>query len=483
MYQLHPYFTNDGSVGLFSPEADDIYHSTYGALSEAYEKFILPADLENYFKIHSEIKILDICYGIGYNTKSFLNFLIDKKFLDIKNKNFSEFFFKKIVKKFCIKNENIVPIDTDNIIYPQYSDQLDIDNIRCSDEIYSNNSSRDSEGENKFINTITSDTIYSNNISTKNSACNQQNKKIFVKAIDTDEKLFYLSPFLRQGNKKDKKYNKLDFNYEKISKLLDNEFSSKYKISQEVNLIVFKNIVEKLPQIFDDKDFESILKFRKYSPFFDRKMLDLFWASKSNRDINNHARSLSTFLHNIYYKYISIRYKKALNSLILDDFIFEPSIMDARVSLKQDNNIYNFIFLDAFTPAKCPALWSLEFFKLLFSHLDKDGMILTYSNSSAVRNAMLNAGFYVGKIYNQGINKFTGTVAVKNKSLIKYDLSEYDLGLINSRAGIFYRDENLNLPNEAIIEAHKKEIALSDKISSSAFIKNYMKQNKEINQK
>ena len=60
MYQLHPYFTNDGSVGLFSPEADDIYHSTYGALSEAYEKFILPADLENYFKIHSEIKILDI---------------------------------------------------------------------------------------------------------------------------------------------------------------------------------------------------------------------------------------------------------------------------------------------------------------------------------------------------------------------------------------------------------------------------------------
>lgn len=78
MYKLYPYFTNDGSVGLFSPDADDIYHSTYGALTEAYEKFILPADLKNYLKKNKEIKILDICFGIGYNTKSFLNFIYNE---------------------------------------------------------------------------------------------------------------------------------------------------------------------------------------------------------------------------------------------------------------------------------------------------------------------------------------------------------------------------------------------------------------------
>ena len=50
MYTLYPYFTNDGSVGLFSPEADDIYHSTYGALSEAYEKFIIPSGIKNFIK-------------------------------------------------------------------------------------------------------------------------------------------------------------------------------------------------------------------------------------------------------------------------------------------------------------------------------------------------------------------------------------------------------------------------------------------------
>ena len=100
-------------------------------------------------------------------------------------------------------------------------------------------------------------------------------------------------------------------------------------------------------------------------------------------------------------------------------------------------------------------------------------MILTYSNSAAVRNAMINAGFFAGKIYNPEINKYTGTIAVKNKSLIKYELSEYDLGLINSKAGIFYRDENLDLSNEAIIAAHKIEVETSNKISSSRFIKTF----------
>ena len=73
MYEFYPYFTNDGSVGLYSEKDNDIYHSTYGALSEAYEKFIQPADFEKFFQNNSEIKILDICFGIGYNSKSFIN--------------------------------------------------------------------------------------------------------------------------------------------------------------------------------------------------------------------------------------------------------------------------------------------------------------------------------------------------------------------------------------------------------------------------
>ena len=76
MYEFHPYFTNDGSVGLYNKEYDDIYHSAKGALTEAYEKFVLPLDFENLLK-NNTVKVLDICYGIGYNSKSFLNYIFE----------------------------------------------------------------------------------------------------------------------------------------------------------------------------------------------------------------------------------------------------------------------------------------------------------------------------------------------------------------------------------------------------------------------
>lgn len=474
MYEIHPYFTNDGSVGLFSPEADDIYHSTYGALAEAYEKFVIPADLEKYFQNNTQIKVLDICFGIGYNTKSFLNFLLEKNIINFQNKN------QKKQKNFLTLKQNNATIYTNNTIRQICNDELYSNNSDYNEKIHGNNIIMETREKNIHESATNNEALYSNNILAEHSACTAQNNKIFIKAIDTDAKLFYFSPFFRQGLEKDKKYNNIDFNYEKINKLLKSNFEQKYKLKNEVNLFIFKNIIEKLPEIFDDIVFEEILTSKKYSVFFDHRFIALYKLLKNNQCKYGFYASLNAFLHNIYYRYISNRYKKALNALCLNDLIFEPEVNDARVSIKNDKNIYNLIFLDAFTPVKCPALWSLEFFKLLFEHLDEDGMILTYSNSAAVRNAMINAGFFVGKIYNEKINKFTGTIAVKNKSLIKYELSEYDLGLINSRAGIFYRDENLDLVNEAIIKAHENEVKTSDKISSSKFIKAYKKQKLNI---
>ena len=91
-------------------------------------------------------------------------------------------------------------------------------------------------------------------------------------------------------------------------------------------------------------------------------------------------------------------------------------------------------------------------------------------------------------IFSKSQNKYTGTVAIKpsqlnsnnptaklyNPDLIK-DLSEYDLGLMKTRAGIFYRDKDLSLDNEAIINNHKIEVENSNLISSTKFIKNYKK--------
>lgn len=413
MYVLYPYFTNDGSVGLFSPEANDIYHSTYGALTEAYEKFILPSDFEKFFRKNSEIKILDICFGIGYNSKSFLNKLLE-------------------------------------IIY---NDTIDTNNISK---------------------TINNDKIYTNN----------KKYKIFIHAIDTDKNLATLSPFFKTFEKNIGKLNsksEIIYKQEKIKKLSANTASTKYKLQNEVNILLLQKMLNKI-----DNNTISILYDKKYRQYFDLKMIRLFEFYQNNMSIYTPIMRLKAFLHNIYYKYLSKGYKKACKCLELLDFDFNLEINDARQAIMNDTNKYNFVFLDAFTPTKCPCLWSIDFFKLLYEHLEDGGLILTYSNSAQVRNCFLNAGFIVKKIFSKNQNKFTGTVAIKpytdvsqnnretnyNTELI-HDLSDYDLGLMKSRAGIFYRDKDLSLDNEAIINNHKIEVENSNLISSSKFIKTY----------
>ncbi len=66
--------SDDGSYTAFSVEYNEHYHSTKdGALSESLNKHVIPA-----FKIkmhQSEINILDICFGLGFNTLATLYFV------------------------------------------------------------------------------------------------------------------------------------------------------------------------------------------------------------------------------------------------------------------------------------------------------------------------------------------------------------------------------------------------------------------------
>ena len=65
MKNIKTFKTQDGSIGLYNEELNEVYHSKFGAKKEAYEKFIAPALILN----NRSLDILDICYGIGYNTK------------------------------------------------------------------------------------------------------------------------------------------------------------------------------------------------------------------------------------------------------------------------------------------------------------------------------------------------------------------------------------------------------------------------------
>lgn len=336
-------YTDDGTVGLYNHEINDIYHSSYGALKEAKEKFIYPLNFSENFLNKKELKILDICYGIGYNTKAFLD----------------------------------------------YSNKL------------------------------------------------KYNNKISIDILEQDINLVLLSPFINDGIKN-------HYIHYQILKSLKYDY-----IKNNFSIIANKKFLNALYC-----DFNKKYCFQRYN--------------------NDPTARFNSFLHNIYYHYISRRNKKSLRSLKNSKFTLKAYFDDARKTVKGLSGYYDIVFLDAFTPAKLPTLWSLEFFQELYRITSNDSMIVTYSNSAAVRHAMIAAGFFAGKTFDKK-NRPSGTVASKNEKFIKNKLTDYDIGLMNTNAGVYFCDKNLEMTFSEILQEHenrKKQLNLQ---SSSSYIKNYKK--------
>ena len=71
---LRVYPTADGSFSLHSDHFGEAFHNSAGALNEAQAKFVQPAELQR-FSSRSELGILDVCLGLGYNTAAVLEAL------------------------------------------------------------------------------------------------------------------------------------------------------------------------------------------------------------------------------------------------------------------------------------------------------------------------------------------------------------------------------------------------------------------------
>lgn len=343
-------FTADKSTGLYNNIVGDVYHSIYGALEEAEEKFIAPLDFINNYYCKPEIRVLDICYGIGYNTKAFL---------------------KKILQ-----------------------------------------------------------TNYKGNIK--------------IDILEYDKNLVTISPFIK-----------------------DNLFNT----YPEVSYILSASLIN---EVYNNRDtIKSIMSdkynYKFFEPFY-RNLVKQFYYFGYNYKPQNKNNS---FLHNIYYHCISQRHKIPVKHFKFNKIKIKPYFDDARITVQTLKVQYDIIFLDAFTPSKLPTLWSLHFFKELYRLINEDGMLVTYSNSAAVRHAMIDAGFCVGKILdNAGRN--SGTVAAKRIELIENKLSDYDIGLLETSAGIYYLDENLEKPAKKILDEHlnrKKHLNLK---SSTQYKKDYL---------
>jgi tRNA U34 5-methylaminomethyl-2-thiouridine-forming methyltransferase MnmC len=65
--------TDDGSLTFFSSEFGETFHSKFGAKKEAEIVYVEGCQLSEKAQTQSALKIIDICYGLGYNTAAALD--------------------------------------------------------------------------------------------------------------------------------------------------------------------------------------------------------------------------------------------------------------------------------------------------------------------------------------------------------------------------------------------------------------------------
>jgi len=67
-------FTEDGSKTFYSQEFQETFHSKYGAKKESEITYIKGCKIPEKLAQKDSLKIIDLCYGLGYNTASALNY-------------------------------------------------------------------------------------------------------------------------------------------------------------------------------------------------------------------------------------------------------------------------------------------------------------------------------------------------------------------------------------------------------------------------
>jgi len=159
----------------------------------------------------------------------------------------------------------------------------------------------------------------------------------------------------------------------------------------------------------------------------------------------------------------------------------ELIIGDARKEILNFPKGVNFdlIFLDGFSPQKCPEIWSFEFLSQLKNKIKNDGYLITYTSSAAVRKSLQNLGFNLFNII--------PTLSKKNRwsfgTLATFDnqqdnpfimqLSEMEIEHLNTKASIPYRDPTGEMSSKEILENRKKEQQFSNLLDTNSWRKKW----------
>lgn len=134
------------------------------------------------------------------------------------------------------------------------------------------------------------------------------------------------------------------------------------------------------------------------------------------------------------------------------------------------------IFFDPFSPRRCPQLWTIDLLKLVSDRLKPQGYLVTYSCAAAVRSALQILGLHLWATQPLG-RKAPGTIASWQNHLVpsrSQPLSPPEQEILTTRAGIPYRDPQLQDPASVILERRQTEQATSELRSTSNWLKQHL---------
>ena len=164
-----------------------------------------------------------------------------------------------------------------------------------------------------------------------------------------------------------------------------------------------------------------------------------------------------------------------------EDQFFKCSVLwgDARekINIIPSSVKFDLIYLDGFSPQKCPQVWTIEFLSKVAEKLNSQGYLITYSSSAAVRKTLRNLGLEIFTI-KPSLNNRTfwsqGTVAIAkfDKNKFKPNLNFEKLSVMEeehllTKAGIPYRDQNLNSSKDDIVKKRLAEQLSSNLVSTN----------------
>ena len=194
----------------------------------------------------------------------------------------------------------------------------------------------------------------------------------------------------------------------------------------------------------DKKPLEYSLRNKLFQELWDPKVLKIFQALSQN------------------YQY--------------QDQFFECRIFwgDARQKINSipENIKFDLIYLDGFSPQKCPQIWSVEFLEKVTEKLNANGYLITYSSAAAIRKTLREFGLNIFNIKPNLISKNSwsnGTIAIKKideetlQSNLHFEkLSSKEEEHLFTKASIPYRDPSLSSMTKEIIENRVEEQLLSN---------------------